>query len=413
MYRLLSDIRVVEGASFIAAPYCTLLLSQLGADVIRFDAIGGGPDYRRWPLGPGGDSFYWEGLNKGKKSVALNLAMPEGRELAIAIVTAEGKDGGIFVTNYPETGFLSHDSLCSVRPDLVTARILGHADGASAVDYTVNCAVGIPYMTGPEGDEHVPINHVLPAWDLLAGSTAAVSVLAAIEYRKCTGLGQHIRIPLSDVAAATLGTLGQIAEVAISGADRPKFGNSLYGAFGRDFGCADGKRVMIVALTSKQWKALIAALDLETPIRALEAELGISLESDEGARFLHRERIDAIVEQAVARYTLAALSQRFKSSGVCFGVYRTVQEALTDDPSFVESNPIFANVEHPSGCRYPTPGFPASFSSEARRNPYPAPALGQDTEEVLTTLLRVPSAALASLHDQGVIRLPDRLLSPS
>lgn len=413
MYRLLSNVRVVEGASFIAGPYCTLLLSQLGAEVIRFDAIGGGPDYRRWPLGPGGDSFYWEGLNKGKKSVALNLGMAEGRELAIAIVTSEGEGGGIFVTNYPDGGFLSHDSLCNLRPDLVTAHILGHADGRSAVDYTVNCAVGLPYMTGPQGSDRAPVNHVLPAWDLLAGSTAALSVLAAIEYRRRTGRGQHIRVPLSDVASATLGNLGQIAEVAVSGTDRPKFGNSLFGAFGRDFGCADGKRVMIVAITPKQWNALIAALDLESSIRALEAELGISLESDEGARFVHRGRIDAMVEQVVARHTLATLSERFRSSAVCFGVYRTVHEALTEDPSFVEANPIFTSLTHPSGCTYPTPGFAASFSREARRDPSPAPAFGQDTEEVLTTLLRIPSTALASLYDRGVIDLPDRSLSQS
>lgn len=412
MYQLLSDVRVVEGASFIAGPYCTLLLSQLGAEVIRFDAIGGGPDYRRWPLGPGGDSFYWEGLNKGKKSVALNLGMPEGRELAIAIVTA-GDDGGIFVTNYPETGFLSHDRLCSIRPDLVTARILGNADGTSAVDYTVNCAVGLPYMTGPQGSDRVPINHVLPAWDLLAGSTAAVSILAAIELRRRTGHGQHIRIPLSDVAAATLGNLGQIAEVAVSGSDRPKFGNNLFGAFGRDFSCADGKRVMIVALTAKQWKALLVALDLETPIRALEAELGISLGSDEGVRFLHRDRINAIVGQAVAQYSLATLLDRFKASAVCYGLYRTAHEALTEDPRFVQANPIFTNLKHASGCTYPTPGFPASFSSESRFDPSPAPKMGQDTEEVLTRLLRIPGPALASLHDRGVIHLPTRLVSQS
>lgn len=405
MYRVLSGIRVVEGASFIAGPYCTLLLSQLGAEVIRFDAIGGGPDYRRWPLGPDGDSLYWEGLNKGKKSVALNLGTPEGRELAVAIVTAGRRDGGIFVTNYSETGFLSHEALTSVRPDLVTARVLGRADGTSAVDYTVNCGVGLPYMTGPQGSDHIPINHVLPAWDLLAGSTAALSVLAAIDYRKRTGIGQHILVPLSDIAAATLGNLGQIAEVAISGHDRPKIGNSLFGAFGRDFGCADGRRVMIVAITSKQWKALISSLELQFDIGALEAELSISLDSDEGARFLHRERIDPIIEKAVARHNLADLSERFKQFSVCFGIYRTISEALEEDPAFVRSNPIFTKVEHSSGCIYPTPGFAASFSSEGRIEPSPAPKLGQHTEEVLTNLLCIPSVVIARLHERGVIHL--------
>ncbi|MFK4654268.1 2-methylfumaryl-CoA isomerase [Bradyrhizobium japonicum] len=403
MYRLLSGIRVVEGASFIAGPYCTLLLSQLGAEVIRFDAIGGGADYRRWPLAPGGDSLYWEALNKGKKSVALNLGAAEGRELAVAIITAGENDGGIFVTNYPETGFLSHERLCSVRPDLVTARVLGHANGASAVDYTVNCAIGLPYMTGPQGSEQVPVNHVLPAWDLLAGSTAALSVLAAIEHRKRTGKGQHIRIPLSDIAAATMGNLGQIAEVAVTGRDRPKFGNSLFGAFGRDFACSDGKRVMIVAITSKQWKALISTLELQSEMQALEAELSVSLDSDEGARFLHRERVNPLVEKAVERHSLTELTRRFDASSVCYGIYRTVSEALEQDPAFVRSNPIFSNVAHPSGCNYPTPGFAASFSGESRLEPPPAPRLGQDTEEVLSDLLRIPSAVLADLHDRAVI----------
>jgi 2-methylfumaryl-CoA isomerase len=89
VFRLLSNVRVVEGASFVAGPYCAMLLSQLGAEVIRFDAIGGGLDIRRWPLGPNGASLYWEGLNKGKKSVALNLRVSEGRELAVAIAALE------------------------------------------------------------------------------------------------------------------------------------------------------------------------------------------------------------------------------------------------------------------------------------------------------------------------------------
>jgi 2-methylfumaryl-CoA isomerase len=109
MYRLLSNFRVVEGSSFVASPVCGLYLAQMGAEVIRFDMIGGGPDFHRWPVAPQGDSFYWEGLNKGKKSIAINLAKPEGRELAI--ITAPGERGGLFVTNYPVDGFLAHEAL--------------------------------------------------------------------------------------------------------------------------------------------------------------------------------------------------------------------------------------------------------------------------------------------------------------
>ena len=103
MYQLLSGLRIVECASFIAAPSCALHLQQFGAEVIRIDPIGGGPDFRRWPLSPEGRSFYWEGLNKGKRSVAIDLSRPEGRTLATDLITAPGEGGGMFVTNFPPT----------------------------------------------------------------------------------------------------------------------------------------------------------------------------------------------------------------------------------------------------------------------------------------------------------------------
>ena len=106
-YDLLSGLRVVEGASFIAAPSCCLHMLQMGAEVIRFDPIGGGPDHGRWPKAPGGASLYWEGLNKGKKSIALDLGRPEGRELAQQLAAAPGKQGGLFVTK----GFASGDEV--------------------------------------------------------------------------------------------------------------------------------------------------------------------------------------------------------------------------------------------------------------------------------------------------------------
>ena len=90
MYQLLSDLSIVEVSSFVASPTAGLYCAQMGAEVIRIDAIGGGPDFRRWPLSPGGDSLYWEGLNKGKKSIAIDLSSGEGRELAVALATAWG-----------------------------------------------------------------------------------------------------------------------------------------------------------------------------------------------------------------------------------------------------------------------------------------------------------------------------------
>ncbi|HMP62718.1 MAG TPA: CoA transferase, partial [Phenylobacterium sp.] len=138
MYDLLKGLTVVEGSAFIAGPTCGLYLAQLGARVIRFDNIGGGPDFRRWPLAPGGASLYWEGLNKGKQSVAFDLSRPKGRELAQRLAASPGPDAGLFVTNFPAAGFLSYDALRVLRQDLICVRVMGWADEGLGVDYTIN-----------------------------------------------------------------------------------------------------------------------------------------------------------------------------------------------------------------------------------------------------------------------------------
>src|SRR6201989_1176102 len=101
MYDLLKGLRVVEGSAFVAAPSCGLYLAQMGAEVIRFDAIGGGPDFNRCPVNDQGRSLYWEGLNKAKKSIAIDLARPEGRELAQRLAAAPGEGGGPVVIYLP------------------------------------------------------------------------------------------------------------------------------------------------------------------------------------------------------------------------------------------------------------------------------------------------------------------------
>ena len=359
VYRLLEGMRVVEGAAFIAGPSCGLYLAQMGAEVIRFDNIGGGPDFRRWPLSQGGDSFYWEGLNKGKKSVAIDMSSAEGRELAVALATAPGPQGGMFVTNFPVDGFLSYAALKARRDDLICLRIMGWADGTSAVDYTVNAAVGVPLMTGPVDDPR-PVNHVLPAWDLLTGAYAAFALLAADRARQATGAGQEIRVPLSDIAVSTLSHLGQVAEVLEAGGDRPRIGNDLFGAFGRDFSTRDG-RIIIVAITPRQWRDLVKLLELTEPVAAIEAEAGVSFAADEGARFVHRQRLFPLFEAAFARFDTAALKPLFDARGVCWSSYRSLSQAVADPAGPFRGNPVFAEVEHPSSGRYMAAGPAATL----------------------------------------------------
>jgi 2-methylfumaryl-CoA isomerase len=405
MYDLLKGLRVVEGSAFVAAPTCGLYLAQMGAEVIRFDQIGGGPDFRRWPLAENGSSLYWEGLNKGKKSVALNLSSPEGREiaqrLATAPNTAEGQDAGLFVTNFPVEGFLSYERLKALRKDLVCVRVMGWADGSQGMDYTINAALGLPQMTGPADDAR-PVNHVLAAWDLLTGAYCAFTLVSALLARMRTGQGREIRCPLSDIGAATMANLGFTAETALSGRQRPRIGNDVFGAFGRDFTTKDGQTLMLLAITPKQWSKALEVLGLAAEIAALESELGVSFATDEGLRFVNRARLYPLFERAFAARTAAELTPAFDAGGVTWGAYQGLEAALVD-PRLYKDNPTFETVRHPSGLDYPAPGAMATIPQDARGPVQPAPRLGAHTDEVLAEVLGLSANEIGRLHDAGVV----------
>lgn len=401
MYELLKGLRVVEGSAFVAAPTCGLYLAQMGAEVIRFDNIGGGPDFRRWPLAENGSSLYWEGLNKAKKSVAIDLGRPEGREIAQRLAAAPGEGGGLFVTNFPVDGFLGYDKLKSLRDDLICVRVMGWADGSQGMDYTINSALGLPLMTGPVGDE-APVNHVLAAWDLLTGAYCAFAMVSALLARMRGMGGREIRAPLSDIGAATMANLGFTAETMLTGQQRPRMGNDVFGAFGRDFTTRDGQKLMLLCITPKQWEKALDVLGIGASAAAVEAELGVSFAKDEGLRFTHRARLYPLFEQAFAARTAAELTPAFDAGGVTWGSYQTLDTALGDTRLF-KDNPLFEAVKHPSGLTYPAPGAMGTIPQDVRGPVTPAPKLGQHTDEVLADVLGLSGGEIARLHDAKVV----------
>ncbi len=167
---ILNRLRIVEISAFVAAPLGGATLAAMGADVIRIDPPGGGVDIGRWPLHRG-RSLYWAGLNQGKRSVTIDMRQPSGQEKVAKLIAAPGEGGGIFLTNLPVSGWNSYDELKKLRGDLIMIVITGNRDGTAAVDYTVNAALGFPFVTGPE-DAEGPVNHVLPAWDAMWVSSA-------------------------------------------------------------------------------------------------------------------------------------------------------------------------------------------------------------------------------------------------
>jgi 2-methylfumaryl-CoA isomerase len=402
MNRLLQDLRIVELSAFVAAPLGGMTMAQMGADVIRIDPIGGGIDYGRWPVTRDGASLYWAGLNKAKRSLALALDKPEGREIARAVITAPGAGGGIVLTNLPPLRGLDFATLKEARSDVLMLRLIGNRDGSAAVDYTVNAASGFPLVTGQGGS---PVNHVLPAWDIAAGLYLATGLLAAERHRSRTGQGQEIVAALADVMLATVGNLGYIADVQINGASRPAIGNDLYGSFGRDFVTADDQRVMIIALTRRQWRALGEATGLRERLAMIVPMMDVNLDTEAG-RYEARDAIAALLSRWCATRTLDDVRHAFAGTGVLWGHFQNFSQLVQSDLRCSEANPLFAMVDQPGIGRYLMPGLPLEFSAEPRRPPPPAPRLGEHTDAVLAEVLGFSSSEIGRLRDQGIVAGP-------
>ena len=407
MYQLLSGLSIVEVSSFVASPTAGLYCAQMGAEVIRIDDRRGGLDYKRYMMTAEGRSLSWENLNRAKKSVALDLQTPEGRELAVQLAQATGQ----MITNLPVDSFMAHDRIAAGRPDLVSVRIMGWHDGRQAMDFTVNAASGYPLMNGPEEWDPAsapPVNQILPAWDFITGAYCAFALMAGLRHRDATGQGSELRVPLGDVAIGTAFNAGAAAEMLYRGADRERIGNAIWGAFGRDFRSRDGHRFMIAALTPKQWKATVEAFGLADAVAALEAELGVSFLASDHWRFVHRHRLFDLFQQAAETFDYADLAERLTQAGATFERYRTMHEMATD-PDLVTNNPLFGpSPANPSGFEYPAPRSFANIPDREAGDPQAAPYLGEHSEEVLAERLGLSAGQIATLIDRGVVATSDK-----
>jgi len=369
----LSGVRIVEISSFVAVPLAGMTLAQLGAEVVRVDPIGGAADYHRWPLTAGGDSIYWAGLNKGKRSMEVDMRSPDGQHLVQRLIAA----AGVLITNVAGRQWHSHEALRTLRPDLIHLEVVGRADGTTGVDYTVNAATGFPLVTGPV--DHVgPVNHVMPSWDVSCGLYAALAILAALRRRDATGEGSRIRLPLDDVALATAANLGFLTEAMVNGDQRPRLGNAIYGQYGRDFATSDGESFMVVALTARHFRDLAELTGTTEAVAALADALGVDF-TDEGRRYEHREVLDELFAGWFGSHTAAEAGAALSASSVLWDRYQSFAEVATSPR--VTANPLFAPLQQDRIGTYLAPGLPMSIDG-AHIPAAPAPLLGEDNSAV-------------------------------
>ncbi|WP_297594589.1 CoA transferase [Mycobacterium sp.] len=373
----LNGVTVIEVSSFVAAPLCGMTLSQLGAEVIRVDPIGGASDVQRWPLAADGTSIYWTGLNKGKRSATIDLRSADGQELVQRLIV-EGD--GIVVTN-AVLPWLSHELLAATRPDVIHVQLLGRGDGSTGVDYTVNAGLGYPLVTGP-ADHAGPINHVLPAWDLCCGLYAALSVVTAVRRRDQSGAGSRISLALEDVALATAANLGLLTEPQVTGTQRERLGNAIYGQYGQDFTSRDGARFMVVTLTKRHFRDLVEVTGTHAAVSVLAEALGVDFAS-EGDRYRYRDVLSGLFATWFTDHSADEITAALSNTTVLFERYRTFAEVASGPK--VTDNPLFSRLRQPGIGDYFAPGLPAAIDGTHPASA-PAPALGQDTADVLARL---------------------------
>ncbi len=392
--RPLTGVRIVEISSFVAVPLAGMTLAQLGAEVIRVDPIGGAADYHRWPLTDSGESIYWAGLNKGKRSVAADMRSSDGQDLVQRLIA----DSGVLITNVVGRQWHSYEALTRLRPDLIHVEISGRADGGTGVDYTVNAGIGFPMVTGP-AELAAPVNHVLPAWDVACGVYAALAVVTALRHRDATGHGQQICIPLENVALATAGNLSFLTEAMINGNARERIGNSVYGQYGQDFTSSDGASFMVVALTGRHFRDLTELTGTTKAVAALADTLGADF-SDEGDRYRHREALTGVFTEWFSAHTGEEISAALRQTSVLWDRYRSFAETITGES--VTTNPMFTTLSQPRIGEYLAPGLPMSIDG-GYPPAAPAPALGDDTAAVLGDWLGLSPEEIGALTESGAV----------
>lgn len=398
---LLSGLRIVEISSFVATPLCGMVLSQLGAEVIRVEHTSGGPDRGRWPLAEDGTSLYWTGLNRGKSAIAVDLKSDEGQELIADLVNSGGSNGGILISNTDRYANLVDSVLRQKRPDLVHVQLTGKNDGGTAVDYTVQAATGFPLVSGNSTDG-APVNNPVPAWDLTAGLYLATGLLAALQHRTRADAGSFVQVALEDVALATAGQLGYLADAQLeAGPAREADGNYVYGSFGRDFQTADDERLMVVALTPRQWKDLVAMTGLEDALTSLEPVLGADF-SQEGDRYRHRDVLSALIANWFSQRNSAEVRDQLAKTRVLWSPYRSFADLAADDAQYLKGHPMFQKVSEEGVGSYFAPGSPLAVNGVSAA-PQPAPKVGANTHTVLKEYVGLAQNRLERLVAEGIV----------
>jgi formyl-CoA transferase/CoA:oxalate CoA-transferase len=374
----LAGVRVVDLTQTLAGPYCTMLLADLGADVVKVESRARPDRARSVPTTEvGGETVYFASLNRNKRSVELDLKDEDQRDALLGLVAGADVVVENFAPGVTARLGIEFDDLRVVNPRIVMCSITGFGAGATgpAYDYLVQALVGTMSLTGePDGP---PTKYGVSVVDHVGGAFGAIGILAALRDAERTGEGRHVDISLFDTH---LSMLSYIAADFLNGGalpERQAWSAHPYAVPSQLFETADG-HVVVMPLADHMWPRLCEALGLE--------ELGgdPALASSRG-RLEQRERVVTGVAAAIAALRTADALEQLARHEVPAAPVRSVAEALAD-PRVAERD----MVVEAGGVRML--GNPVRVSGHDQGPFAPAPTLGEHTDEVLREAAAQPPA---------------------
>ena len=392
---LLSGITVLDATHLAAGPWCGMMLGDLGAEVIKLEPPGRGEIGRQMGgVFAGGESAIVLGLNRNKRSLALDLRAPESRTVLERLFPRVD----VFVENFrPGTVDrlgLDYETASRLHPGLVYCSVSAFGqDGPyrhrPANDPIVQAIAGVMRITGRPGD---PARVGVPLPDYGAALMAAFAISAGLLRRERTGLGTRLDLNLLDVTLFSLGPRAQ--EYLIDGRELGAFG-SAHPSFApyQAFTCADGAAVYVAIITEKFWHNLCRAID--RPDLADDPRFATNAD-----RLANREALTMLLESVFRARPRAEWTNVFERSEVPYGPVNSVGEALADPQ--VRHNGPTVGFDHPTAGPVRTLALPLAVDGQRATARRPAPLLGQHSDEILREL-GFESSEIAALQERGVI----------
>jgi crotonobetainyl-CoA:carnitine CoA-transferase CaiB-like acyl-CoA transferase len=394
----LEGIRVIDLTRVLAGPFATQSLGDLGAEILKIEPPGGGDETRRFPPFIAGESHYFLGINRNKKSLVIDLQQAAGADILRRLVAR----ADILVENYRPGVMdrlgLGYEVLAALNPRLIYCAISGFGltgpfSDKPSFDIVTQALTGALSINGERG--HMPVKLGIPLGDMVGGIFGPMAILAALHERTLTGRGRLIDISLYD---GLIGMLGYFTQLAfITGEDPPPMGSSHpnivpYGSFP----ASDGS-IIIAVLSESFWGKLCDAL--ERPDLGRDPRFSTPTERRD-----RRDEVDRIIAEVTRTRTVAEWQERLTSFDVPHAPVLGVNAALAHPQAVARE--MVVEADHPTAGRLRLAGRPIKFPGAPQRPSTAPPTLGQHTQEVLRDELGFSEAEIAALRRDGVI---DRL----